>query len=72
MQIDYITKHIRAKVDSGKAADCMLRWAQHCAGTEKSILEDTAPLHYIEGRWVNNIRAGLHRINGTADFTGHH
>eukprot|EP00957_Ditylum_brightwellii_P131974 10063022-Ditylum_brightwellii.AAC.1 len=59
MQLDYIVKHIRADTDSGKLAMCMLRWAQQCAGTATSILEDTASLLYLEGQWVNNLRDGL-------------
>eukprot|EP00957_Ditylum_brightwellii_P014674 1106045-Ditylum_brightwellii.AAC.1 len=60
MQIDYIVKYIHAKTDCDKAIKCMLQWAQHCMGMEQSILEDTAPLLYFEGRWVNNLQAGLH------------
>eukprot|EP00957_Ditylum_brightwellii_P100377 7651052-Ditylum_brightwellii.AAC.1 len=64
MQLDYIVKHIRADTDSGKSAECMLQWAQQCAGTATFILEDTTPLPHIEGKWVNNLRDGLQHING--------
>eukprot|EP00957_Ditylum_brightwellii_P144261 10991036-Ditylum_brightwellii.AAC.1 len=65
MQIEYIIRHIRADTDCGKTAKCMLQWAQLCAGTSTSILEETTPLTYLEGTWVNNLRSGLTRINGT-------
>eukprot|EP00957_Ditylum_brightwellii_P111396 8496154-Ditylum_brightwellii.AAC.1 len=60
MQIDYVIRHIQANTDCGKAAKCMLQWAQLCTGIRNSILEETTPLSYLEGTWVNNLRAGLH------------
>eukprot|EP00957_Ditylum_brightwellii_P160174 12194188-Ditylum_brightwellii.AAC.1 len=64
MQLDYIVKHIQADTDSGKSAMCMLQWAQQCAGTATSILEDIVPLLYLEGQWINNLRDRLQCING--------
>eukprot|EP00957_Ditylum_brightwellii_P084400 6418302-Ditylum_brightwellii.AAC.1 len=49
MQLDYLVKHIQTDTDSGKTVVCMLCWAQQCAGTATSIVEDTAPLPYLEG-----------------------
>eukprot|EP00957_Ditylum_brightwellii_P166811 12696714-Ditylum_brightwellii.AAC.1 len=63
MQFDYIVKHIQADTDSCKSAMCMLRWAQQCTGIVPSILEDTAPLLYLEGQRVNNLRDRLQHIN---------
>eukprot|EP00957_Ditylum_brightwellii_P004239 322047-Ditylum_brightwellii.AAC.1 len=71
MQLDYIVKHIRADTNSGKSAICMLKWAQQYTGTATSILEDTVPLLYLEGQWVNNLRERLQHINGKLLLSKH-
>eukprot|EP00957_Ditylum_brightwellii_P019909 1501995-Ditylum_brightwellii.AAC.1 len=65
MQIEYIIRHIQADTDCSNTAKCMLQLAQLYAGTSTSILEETTPLTYLEGIYVNNLRAGLTCINGT-------
>jgi hypothetical protein len=43
----------------------MINWAQHNAGTKDPLLMTHARVTHLEGKWINQLREDLRKINGT-------
>jgi hypothetical protein len=57
-QLEMFIKSWRAKeTHQGKILRVGVQWAQYCAGTSKSILEDTKMIiTYLESEWIKSLR----------------
>jgi hypothetical protein len=66
-QIEIFLKSWRAKqTHQGKMLRIALQWAQVCAGTSKSILEDTkTKLPHVESEWLLSLWTYLDSIKST-------
>ena len=59
-KITGIIKHVRANTSIGQLFIIVFRWAQMIAGTRTSILDYTYPIPYMESKWIEHLRKGLH------------
>ena len=63
-QIKALTQHTRLQSPLGKTMQINLDWVQLIAGIQSPVLEETKPLHHIEGEWFIAIRDFLRSVKG--------
>ena len=64
-QILHFLKHWRTNTVISSTLRINLSWCQWQAGTSQSILNQTAPIVYLEARWIASFRDALHRFGAT-------
>jgi hypothetical protein len=56
----------RSNTPAGRLLPCEVGWAQYCAGTSDSILENVhSKLFHLESKWLLSLRTYLSKINAS-------